>query len=204
MKLVRRLMLTSVLSVMFAGMASAVPITFQLDNVTIVGGMFPTTQTYSPGFPITGSGDIDLGPGTGSLSLSDYSIFIDINNDGNDAQIDITGWMQTITSIDGSGNVISTGGGTAACTNLGGLGGFICGALSPTVAGWPAIDGPSLTSSAVLDDIAQTITIVDNSSDLAGTVTQSYSYVFTPEPSTALLIGAGLGALGLIRRRRRA
>jgi hypothetical protein len=95
----------------------AVPISLQLDNVTMIGAAVASTQTYVPGFPITGSGDIDFGLGTGSLSLSDHSIIIDIvaTGPGVDAQIDVSGWGQTISSIDGLGNITSTGSGTYSC-----------------------------------------------------------------------------------------
>jgi hypothetical protein len=202
-KLIRFMLAATVSSVLFAGLASATPILFQLDNVTIVGSFVPTVQTYNPALPITGSGDIDFGAGTGTLVLSDYDVFIDVNADGNDAQLEIVGWTQTIISIDGGGNIVSTGGGTSACTNLGGFGGFVCGATSPTVLGWPPVDG-TLPSSALINTGAQTITIVDNSNALAGTVTQFYSYTLvTPEPGTALLMGAGLLGLGLVGARRR-
>jgi hypothetical protein len=205
MRLVRQLMLSGILLVTFVGIASAVPITFQLDNVTAVGGAFPAGQTYSPNFPIVGSGDIDFGAGTGVLTLPNYSIIIDVNFDGPDAQLDISGWQQTITSIDGGGNIVSTGSGTVGCTNLGGLGGFVCLLASPVVAGWPPPDGASLLSSAVIDTGAQTITIIDNSDANAGTITQFYSYstLLVPEPGTLTLVSAGLVGVGLHRRRRR-
>lgn len=56
MKTIRRLMLVSLLSVSFHATASAVPISFQLDNVTIAGASVASIQTYLPGFPIAGSG----------------------------------------------------------------------------------------------------------------------------------------------------
>jgi hypothetical protein len=201
MKLARRLLSTASLFVMCTGVATAVPITFQLDNVTAVGGTATASTTYVPSFPLIGSGNIDFGTGTGSVTLPDYSLFIDVNLDGDDAQVDITNWSQTITAIDGSGNITSTGGGEAACTVLGGIGSFVCPTVSPTIAGWPPADGPELLSSAVIDEILQTITIIDNSSPVAGTVTQFYSYTIVPEPSTAFLL---LGGLALMARARRA
>jgi hypothetical protein len=205
MKLLRRLALATTAAMMCAGLASAAPITFSLDNVTAVGGAFPTSQTYLPALPLTGSGNIDFGLGTGTLGLPDYSVILDVGMDAVlDAQLDITGWTQTITSIDGLGNITSTGGGSVACTNLGGFGGLVCGSTPPTVAGWPPASGGS-PSSAVIDTLAQTITVIDTSADgTAGTITQSYSYSIVPEPGTAWLVGAGLVGFGTIGRRRRA
>ena len=202
MRHIRQLMLASILSVSLVGTASAVPINLQLDNVTIVGAAVPSTQTYVPGLPITGSGDIDFGSGTGWLSLSDHSIIIDIivTGPGADAQIDVIGWGQTITAIDGSGNITSTGSGTHNCPYIISA----CEVGPPANTGWPPADGAS-PSSAVIDTLARTITVVDNSNDgYTGTVTQFYSYVIVPEPATALLVGSGLVVFGLIGRRRRA
>ncbi|MDJ0848419.1 MAG: PEP-CTERM sorting domain-containing protein [Myxococcota bacterium] len=199
MMLAGRLLIPNVL-VLVAGVASAGPVSFQLDDVTITGGTLPTSQTYSPPFPIVGFGNLDVVAGTGWLSLPDYSIVIDVDLDGPDVRLDISNWSQGIGSIDAAGNITSTGGGTTACTVLGGLGGFVCRTVQPDVPGWPPRDGPSLMSSAVLDAALQTITVIDNSSPAAGTVTQVYSYTFVPEPGTALLLAGGL--VGLVLRRR--
>jgi hypothetical protein len=199
MKLALRLLVTASLSVMLTGAASALPVSFRLLDVTTVGAAFPSTQTYVPGFPIVGSGDIDFGAGTGTLTLPDYSVVIDLDlsGAGDDFRLDISGWSQTITSIF-SGNVTSVGGGTTTCVVLGGIGGSVCPTIPTTVAGWPPADG-TLASSAILDEVAQTITIIDNSNANAGTVTSVYGYNAVPEPSTALLL---LGGLGVMARRR--
>ena len=59
-------------------------------------------------------------------------------------------------------------------------------------------------SSAIIDELAQTITVIDNSSEPAGTITQYYSYTIVPEPGTAVLMGGGLIAMALRRRERSA
>ena len=200
MKLLRRLLVIASLVVLSTTGATAVPISFQLDSVTAVGAAFPAGQTYSPGLPLVGSGNIDFGAGTGTVSLPDYSIVIDVDFDGDDAQIDVTGWTQTITSIDGSGNIVSIGGGSASCTVLGGIGAFVCPGIATSIAGWPPVDGPSLVSSAVIDTGLQTITVVDNSLPAGGEITSVYSYSIVPEPSTALLLLGGLAVMGRARR----
>jgi hypothetical protein len=197
----RTLLLASLLSLCFSAAASAVPITLQLDSVVITGAATPSTQTYGSGLPLVGSGSLDFGPGTGSLSLPDHSILIDatFNGPGTDAQMDVTGWFQTITAIDGSGNITSTGGATYSCPYPIAF----CNLAPPPNTGWAPADGTS-PSSAVIDTGLQTITVVDNSDDGAtGSVTYSFSYTIVPEPGTGLLTGCGLVVLGALRRRRR-
>lgn len=188
-----------------AGTASAVAIDLVLHSSETVGASFPGTSTYTPSLPIAGSGDIDFGAGTGSLSLPNYSIVLDIApNPEDDAQINVTAWSQTITSIDGSGNITSTGGGFVSCTVLGGIGGFICPGVPSTVNDWPP---PGGGSSAVLTELLPThglITVIDASGQAAGNgvTTQIFSYTVVPEPGTALLMGGGLIALAMRRHRR--
>jgi hypothetical protein len=199
MKRFRHLLLASALSVLFAGAASAVPVDFAFLSSTTVGGAFPVEQTFVPALPILGSGNIDFASGTGTVTLPNYSIILDVNSDGDDARLNISNWSQTITSIDALGNIESIGGGTVQCAILGGLGSFICPGVSTTVAGWPPA---GLLSSAVLDPILQTITVRDNSDANAGDVTTVYGYTVVPEPGTALLLGGGLMAMAMGRKRR--
>jgi len=193
-----KLLFAIALSLLIAGSASAVVVNFQQDSFSAVGGAFPVGQTYVPPLPLVGSGNIDFGTGTGTLMLPDYSVILDVSNDlVLDAQIDTTGWMQTITSIDGLGNITSTGSGSVSCTVLGGLGGFVCPSVAPTVGDW-GIPGVS----AVINTLAQTITVVDTRDANAGTITLGFSYSIVPEPGTALLVSCGLFGLGLARKRR--
>ena len=208
MKLVRHLLLITIL-LLVAGIASAVsiPITLQLDSVEFtVVGQFPSSQTITPTPPFAGapgSSDIDLGAGTGTLTLPDYTVSIDLEltGPGEDALLSITSWTQTITAIDGLGNITSTGGGSVACTPPASL---VCTITPTTVQGWPPPDGPTLLSSAVIDAVAQTITVVDSSAEgSAGQITSLYSYTIIPEPGTALLLGGGLVGIWVAGRKRR-
>jgi hypothetical protein len=205
MKRFRFLLLASALSVLFAGVASAVPISFTFLGSNTVGGAFPTEQTFVPSLPLLGSGNIDFASGTGTLALPDHSITLNILSTPNpDARLDVSGWTQTIMSIDVLGNIQSAGGGAVGCTDLGGggFGSFICAAASPTVAGWPPADGATAASSAVLNTEFQRITVIDNSDPNAGRITSVYTYTIVPEPGTALLLGGGLMAMAMGRKRR--
>jgi hypothetical protein len=201
MKRFQHFFLASALSVLFAGAASAVPVDFVFLSSSTVGGAFPVEQTFFPGLPIEGSGNIDFASGTGTLTLPKHSINLDINSDGDDARLNITNWSQTITSIDALGNIESIGGGSVQCVVLGGLGSFVCPGVDPNVAGWPPDPNP-LLGSAVLDPILQRITVIDNSDANAGEITTVYGYTVVPEPGTALLMGGGLMALAVGRKRR--
>ena len=183
MKRLRYLLLASALSVVFAGAASAVPVDFAFLSTTTTGGAFPTTQTILPALPLLGSGNIDFASGTGTLTLPDHSIILDVGASPVDARLDISSWSQTITS-----------------TDLGGIGNLVCQGVDPTVSGWPTA-GPAL-SSAILDPILQTITVRDNSDANAGNITTVYGYTVVPEPGMALLMGGGLMALAMGRKRR--
>jgi hypothetical protein len=48
----------------------------------------------------------------------------------------------------------------------------------------------------------QTITVRDNSDANAGNITTVYGYTVVPEPGTSLLMGGGLMALAMGRKRR--
>ena len=74
MKLVLRWLAVALITAFSLGSAaSAVPITFQLDNVTIENSSFPAGQTYDPALPIVGSGNIDFDTGTGVVPMLDSS-----------------------------------------------------------------------------------------------------------------------------------
>jgi hypothetical protein len=203
MKTMKRLRLwipASIALLMFAGTASATPVIFQFDSSTTAGGAFPSSTTPIGGYPIVGSGNIDFVAETGTLTLPDYSLVVDIGLNGPDSVLDITGWTQTITTFDdGFGNIASTGGGAIDCIAVGGIGSTVCGSTPTTVAGWPP---PFAASSAVIDQLAQTITVIDASNSTAGTITSIYSYTIVPEPGTALLLGGGLMGLAMRRKQR--
>jgi len=206
MKTVRRLALGALLlTTLWGGAASAAPITLTLDSISIVDSAVPVVQTTTPGTPF-GLGDIDFGLGTGWLKMVNYTTHINAttNVPEIDADLDIEGWTQLITSIDVGGNITSTGSGQVTCTSFNFIGNFVCDAAPPGVAGWPPQNGVSLPSSAILDEVLMQIVVIDNSNASAGTVTTTYSYAIAPEPSTGMLTALGLVAFSVVSRRRKA
>jgi hypothetical protein len=192
-------------ALLIAGHAAAEPVDLAVIDAYGEGGVLKSSQTYTPAIPFEGEGNIDFENGTGTLTLPPYSIDIDLSIDGTvEARLDIDGWKQMITSIDEFGNVESDGSGTLQCTNLGGLGSAVCGAVDPNIGGWPPEDGVQneevVESSAVYDSEEGTITIIDNSQiTLGGT---NYLIFAVPEPSTAALSLASLFAILALRRAR--
>jgi hypothetical protein len=212
MKLVRLLALTSIVSVMFAGIASALPVNFQLTTVNVADGAAPTTQTYIPPLPVLGGGTIDEALGTYNLTLNDFSIAIDILGEGSspDATISTSGWSQTGTFAGGLGGTVtssSTTGAVGCVANDPVWGGLICGSAPSTVAPWPPTGGvpgdPFGVAGAVIDINANTITVTEPFDALAGQIQLVYDYTVIPEPGTLLLLGGGLAGIGVVGRKRR-
>jgi hypothetical protein len=192
-----------------AGESTEEEIVLSLDDFINEPGdsLYPSSQTYDPELPITGWGTIDVEGASGTLSLPDYSVILDVDfGTGfgeDDARLDIVGWTQNITAIDGSGNISSTGAGTVTCESLSAFGSLICGSVPPEVQGWPPrnLQG-AVAGSAMIDEDAKTITVIDATQPaLAGVNTQYFSYT-VPEPGAALSAMAAIVPLALMRRRR--
>ena len=73
-----RSLLVGALALLWAGAASAVPVIFTYESVTNFDATFPSTQTFTPALPFSGTGDIDEAAGTYSLNLPFFSIVLDI------------------------------------------------------------------------------------------------------------------------------
>ncbi len=205
-----KLLLVGATVLLWAGVATALPVTFTFVSSTSFDAGFPSTQTFAPSLPFSGSGDIDEAGGTYNVTLPDFSVVIDVLAlPGDDAKIDTVGWNQIGTFAGGVGGALTgTGvGGTLSCTDLGGgLGGLVCAGVAPLVAAWPptGASGPTLGApGATIDIVAKTITVVEPYDTNGGQIQTVYSYAFTaPEPGTAVLLGAGLLGLLVAGRRR--
>jgi hypothetical protein len=199
MNIVKRLAIAAgALSIIASSSASATPIIFRLINLEAIGAAFDSVQTYTPSLWLIGSGDLDVGAGTGTFNLPDFVVEVDVLNDAVlDATITTNGWTQTVTSIVGTA-ISTTGGGTSSCVDEGGLGSFVCPTVSPIVLGWAPEGG-----SAVIDTILQRITISAAPDVNAGTIVSQYNYTFVPEPGTGMLMSLGLVGLAATRTRKR-
>ena len=142
MNIVKRLAIAAVaLSILASSTASATPIIFRLLNIEAIGAAFDSVQTYTPSLWLVGSGNLDVGAGTGNFTLPDFVVEIDVLDDAVlDATVTTINWTQTVTSIVGTA-ITTTGGGTSSCVDEGGLGAFVCPTVSPTVLGWAPVGG---------------------------------------------------------------
>jgi hypothetical protein len=196
----------------FAGSASAAPVTFTFESATTFDPGFDTSTVFDPSHPFSGEGDVDEIAGTYDFDLPDFAIEIDVLLDGPDAGVATTDWGQTGDWTPGAGEVpitSSSSTGTVTCTNLGGLGGLVCGSVPATVAPWPptGASGPTLGAPGSWIDTADGLdydgtVIVNEAYDANGGQIQSiYRYTFVPEPGTTLMLGTGLAVLFLLGRR---
>jgi len=212
MRLTRALILVSTLS-LFAGSASADPVTFTFESATTFDAGFETTTTFTPTLPFDGSGDVDEAAGTYDVGLPDFEILLDVLADATlDAEILTAGWGQTGSWTPGVGEIPITSSsttGTVTCTNLGGLGGLVCDSVPDTVEPWPPVGagGPTLGDPGAWIDTADgpdydgTIIVNEVFDANGGQLQNIYRYTFVPEPGAMLMLGTGVLALFLVGRK---
>ncbi len=184
--------LAAVLALLWAGGASAAPVTFTFVSNAIAGGAFASTQTYTPALPFSGTGVVDEAAGTFSVSLPDFTVVIDVLvlTPGAEASVLTTGWGQTGTFAGGVGGAVtsSSATGTNTCTDLNGSGYLVCAGVPATVAPWPptgaagTFGAPGATIS-LADGVGYDGTItVNNANDPNGGQVQSiYTYSILPD-----------------------
>jgi hypothetical protein len=200
--------LAAALALLWAGVASAIPVTFTLESSTMFDAMFASSSTFTPALPFSGGGDVDEALGTFTFTLPDFVTDVDVfaTGPGSDGVITTTGWSQTGTFAGGVGGAVtSIATGSSNC-----VGGLVCGGTWPQpVPAWPptGASGPTLGAPSASISLADgpgydgTITVV-NGFDSAGGQNQSiYRYSLVPEPGTVLLLAMGLTGLAATGRR---
>ena len=204
MRLAAQISITA-LAVMWAGAVSAAPeaVSFSLISSANSGGAFPSVSTYDPPLPVTGSGTIDEVAGTYDVTLSDFTIRIDVvlgSGDPPDADVTIVNWGQ-VGTFTGAGDMTSTSTtGAVSCTDLGGgVGSFICALIDPTIPAWPATgdSGDFGAPGAIIDVAANTIVITEAFDASGGQVQNTYSYTPASVPVPTLSEWS-MVALGLL------
>jgi hypothetical protein len=194
MRLASRLMLVSLISLL-PGVASALPATVTFESATTFDARFPSTQTFTPPLPFSGTGDVDETAGTYTISLPEFTIVLDIVAiRGDDASVVTTGWGQTGSWTPGPGEVpitSSSATGTVACTSLGGLGDLVCDSVPDSIAPWPptGASGPTLGETGAWIDTTDgpgydgTIIVNEKFDSSGGQLQNVYRYSLAPEPT---------------------
>jgi hypothetical protein len=144
------------------------------------GGAASSSTTFTPHLPIKGSGTVNEGAGTYTLTLPTFDIHIDVGNDGPDATLTTTGFGQTGTFAAGVGGAMTTpplgATGSSTCADDGGaFGPLICTPFPQDVLAWPptGASGDFGAPGANIDISTNTI-IVTEPFDAGGGQIQNY------------------------------
>lgn len=188
------LTLFTALAMFWGTAASAAPeaVTFSLISSVNSGAAFPSVSTYDPPLPIAGSGTIDEAAGTYDLSLSEFTIEINVilaPGDPPDADVNILNWGQVGTFTGAGDMTSSSASGTVTCTDLGGpVGALVCALISPTVATWPptGASGDFGAPGATIDVATNTIVVTEAYDVNGGQVQNTYTYAAAPQVVPAL------------------
>jgi hypothetical protein len=221
MKLLGRLMLASILSMTFAGIAAATPVTYEITDIqqtgtgnAALGVTSLASSTAGTGDIIVMGGQIASGSGSGAAYVTNIAVA------AISQEVDVTRTNYDITTISSVAGDVTAAGVAGNTTCAGSGAGLLCVGLAvgPNLPfTWPvADDGFGLPETATIANFMGSDTsfsfdvLVFSNIDLGanGTVEVTETWHFAsssvPEPGSFVLLASGMMGLAVIGRRRRA